>query len=184
MLRRLFQGFGARERELCQLRKNVKRMMTVQKREVVGISDVIFTVGESETTAFKAENESRRGKGEPYFVRVKNDIGKEKLTVIWIKFTSDRSDFLTDLVLSSTEPNHKHFLLGNTEGYKLIIHPEMRGMAAADPTLCLLVKKEVGKSRFVADIRVSYTKVNSNAGIISICSNVISNLAHCSICDF
>lgn len=137
--------------------------MTTQKREVRGISDVIFTVGGSETNAFKAENDARRAQGEPYFVRVKNDIGKEKLVVIWVKLTSDRSDFLTDIILSSTEPNHKHFLLRNTEGITLIIHPEMRGMAPADPTLCLLVKKDISKSLFVTDVRVSYTKVKNVA---------------------
>jgi hypothetical protein len=147
------------------LQRNVKRMMSVQKREVRGVADVIFTVGRSETIVFKAENESRRGKGEPYYVRVKNDIGKEKLVVIWVKYSSNRGDFLTDIVLSSTEPNHKHFFLGNTQGYKLIIHPEMRGMAAVDPTLCLMAKKEAGKSRFVTDVRVSYTKVNNGEQI-------------------
>jgi len=162
MLRRLFRGG---EKEMNQLQRNVKRMMTLQKREVRGVSDVIFTVGRSETIAFKAENESRRGKGEPYFVRVKNDIGKEKMVVIWVKFSSNRGDFLTDIVLSSTEPNHKHFFLGNTQGYKLIIHPEMRGMAAVDPTLSLMIKKEAGKSRFVTDVRVSYTRVNDGETI-------------------
>lgn len=145
--------------ELNQLRKNIKRMMTVQKRDVRGVSDVIFTVGKIETNSFKSGNESRRSRGEPYFVRVKNDIGKEKLVVMWVKFSTDRKEFVTDIVLSSTEPNHKHFLLGNTEGDKAILHPDMRGMAAADPAFCLLVKKEVNKSRFVTDIQVSYTKV-------------------------
>ena len=161
MLRRLFQGFGAEEKELNQLQKNVKRMMIDQKREVRGVSDVIFTVGGSETNAFKAENDARRGKGEPHFERVKNDIGKAKLVVIWVKLTSVRSNFLTDIVLSSTEPNHKHFF--NMEGFTLIRHPEMRGMSAADPTLCLLVKRDVGKSLFVKDVQVSYTKVKDVA---------------------
>lgn len=137
-------------------------MMTVQKREDRGVTDVVFTVGGNETNAFMVENETRRGNGEPYFIRIKNNIGKEKMIVLWMKLSSDKDDFFTELVLSSTEPNHKHFFLGDTKGYKLVIHREMRGMASTDPTLCIMFKKEAGKSRFITDIRVSYTKVNTS----------------------
>jgi hypothetical protein len=34
-------------------------------------------------------------------------------------------------------------------------------MGAADPTLCLWFEKDAKKSRFIADLRVSYTKVKT-----------------------
>lgn len=148
-----------REKELRQLTRTVRKTMQTQKREVRGISDVVFTVGRKETNAFKAENESCRARGESYFVRVKNDIGsKEKMVVVWTKSSSEKNEFLTDLRLASTRPNHEHFFFGDKEGYKIVVHPEMRGMGA-DPTLCLWFKKEAGsKTRFISDVRVSYTK--------------------------
>ncbi|KAL7555224.1 hypothetical protein ACHAWF_018875 [Thalassiosira exigua] len=161
MLRRLSSFWGADEQddELRRLTRTVKKTMQVQKREVRGVSDVIFTVGKKETSAFKAENESRRARGEPYFVRLKNDVGsKEKMVVVWMKTSTDKDEFITDIVLASAQPNHEQFFFGDKDGYSLIVHPEMRGMGAADPTLCLWVKKEAGQSRFIADLRVSYTK--------------------------
>mmetsp|Transcript_40343 Transcript_40343/g.84407 ORF Transcript_40343/g.84407 Transcript_40343/m.84407 type:complete len:505 (-) Transcript_40343:57-1571(-) len=161
MLRRLsFWGKDDKDKELRQLTRTVRKTMQTQKREVKGISDIVFTVGKKEYNDFKAENESRRASGESYFVRVKNDIGsKEKMIVIWKKVSSEKEEFLTDLRLASTQPNHGHFFFGDKEGYRLVVHPEMRGIAAADPTLCLWFKKELNtKSRFISDIRVSYTK--------------------------
>jgi hypothetical protein len=164
MIRRLklFQWKNDRENEIRQLTKTVKKMMTVQKRKVQGISDIVFTVGVRETDALGEDNKSRRDRGESYFVRLKNDIGsREKVVAVWKKVSSDKEEFLTGIVMSSTQPNHEHFLLGNGEGYSLYVHPEMRGMGAADPTLCLWFEKDAKKSRFIADLRVSYTKVKT-----------------------
>ena len=160
MLHRLsFWGKYDKEKELRQLTRTVKKTMQMQKREVKGISDIVFTVGRKENNAFKVENESRRALGESHFVRVKNDIGsKEKMVVVWKKVSTEKDEFLSDLVLASTQPNDQHFFFGDKEGYRLVVHPDMRGMGAADPTLCLWFKKEAGKSRFISDIRVSYTK--------------------------
>ena len=166
MLRHLnfFPWNNDRENEIRQLTKTVKRMMTVQKRKVQGISDIVFTVGLRETDAFGEDNKTRRGRGESYFVRLKNDIGSRgNVVVAWKKVSSDKEEFLTGIVMSSTQPNHEHFLLGNGEGYSLYIHPEMRGIRSADPTLCLWFEKDAKKSRFIADVRVSYTKVNKFA---------------------
>ena len=150
----------AREAELRVLTKSVKRMMTSQKRLVRGVSDLVFTVGEVETNAFIEENESRRQLGESTFVPVKNGniASKEKKVVMWKRISSTKDEFLTDIVLSSTQPNHEHSFIGDKEGYSVYIHPEMRGLGAADPTLCLWFKKDTNKSRFIADVRVSYTK--------------------------
>lgn len=157
MLHRL-RGKDERERQLRQLTRSCKRLMQTQDRQVKGITDIVFTVGGKETNEFKSKNEACRARGESYFVRVKNDIGsKEKMVVIWIKVTSQKDEFLTDLKLSSTQPNHQHFFFGDKEGYKLVVHPEMRGMSASDPSLCLWFKKETTKSRYIADIRVTYT---------------------------
>lgn len=152
----------AREAELRVLTKSVKRMMTSQKRLVSGVSDLLFTVGEVETNAFIEENDSRRQLGESTFVPVKNgNIGsKEKKVLMWKRISSIKDEFLTDIiVLSSTQLNHDHGFMGDKEGYSVYIHPKMRGQGAADPTLCLWFKKDTRKeSRFIADVRVSYTK--------------------------
>lgn len=149
-----------RERELRRIKKTIKLTMNSQDRAVRGIVDILFTVDREETDIFKKKNEACRARGESYFTRVKNDIGsKEKMVVLWIKISSDKSEFLTDIVLSSAQPNHKDFFFGDREGgYKLVMHPGMRGLGASDPSLCLWFKKEDTKSRFLADIRVSYTK--------------------------
>jgi len=161
MLQRLLSwGKDDRERELRQLTRTVKKTMQMQKREVRGISDILFTVGRKECTAFKEKNDSRRALGESYFVRVKNDIGsKEKMVIIWKKMSVKKDDFLTDLVLASTQPNHPCFFFGDKQGYRLVVHSDMRGMRAADPTLCLWFKKEPGRSRFISDIRVSFDQI-------------------------
>lgn len=130
MLQRLlFWGKDDREKELRQLTRAVKKTMQIQKRKVRGISDILFTVGKKESTAFKAENDARRALGE------------------------------SELVLASTQPNHPHFFFGDKQGYRLVVHPDMRGMAAADPTLCLWFKKEPSRMRFISDVRVSYDHI-------------------------
>ena len=149
-----------REKELRQLTRTAKKTMQMQKREVQAVSDLVFTVGKRETNAFTAQNEARRARGESCFVRVKNDIGsKEKMVVIWKQVSPIKDEFITDIVLASTQPNSKHFFFGDKEGYRLMVHPEMRGMGAADPTLGLWIKKGAHNgSRFISDVRVSYTK--------------------------
>ena len=151
-----------KEKELRQIKKVIKKTMKVQKREVMGISDIIITVGRSETMAFADKNESLRDQGEKYFVRVKNDIGsKEQTVVIWIKIDCDKAEFITDLVIGSTQPNHEHFFFGDKEGYHPIMHPRLRGMGTADPTLCFWCKKESTQSRHMCDLQITYTKVSS-----------------------
>ena len=154
----IFQGRDANDRELKQLTKTVRKTMSMQKREVKGIGDIVFTVGKKETNKFQAENASRRDSGESCFIRVKNDIGsKENIVVIWIKLLSERSEFMTDLVLSCTRRNHEHFFFGDKDGYSIIAHPGMRGISASDPALCLWFKKDIKKHRHISDLRVSYT---------------------------
>jgi hypothetical protein len=85
MIRRLklFQWKNDRENEIRQLTKTVKKMITVQKRKVHGISDIVFTVGVKETDALGEDNKSRRDRRESYFVRLKNDIGsREKVVAV------------------------------------------------------------------------------------------------------
>ena len=99
--------------------------MQTQDRQVKGITDIIFTVGKKETKAFASQNEASRAKGESYFVRVKNDVGsKEKMVVLWKKLSSNKDEFISDIVLASTKPNHEHFFLGDKDGYKLVVHRE------------------------------------------------------------
>ena len=96
--------------------------MQTQDRQVKGIIDIIFTVGKKETKAFASQNEAEasRAKGESYYVRVKNDVGsKEKMIVLWKKLSSNKDEFISDIVLASTKPNHEHFFLGDKDGYKL-----------------------------------------------------------------
>ena len=94
--------------------------MQTQDRQVKGITDIIFTVGKKETKACASQNEARRSKGKSYFVRVKNDVGsKEKMVVLWKKISSNKDEFLSDIVLASTKPNHETFFLGDKDGYKL-----------------------------------------------------------------
>lgn len=150
----------SREKELKQLKKVIKKTMKVQKREVIGIGDIVFTVGRKETKTFADKNETLRDQGEKYYVRVKNDIGsKEQLVVVWIKLVADKNEFITDLKIGSTRPNHEHFFFGDKEGYQAFMHPQLRGMRAADPTLCLWYKKESNKSRHIGDLQITYKKV-------------------------
>jgi hypothetical protein len=149
-----------RDKEIRQLKKVIKKTMKVQKREVLGIVDIVFTVGRKETKMFADKNDALRDQGESFFVRVKNDIGsREQMLVIWIKLAADRQEFVTDLVIGSTRPNHEHFFFGDKEGYQAIMHPQLRGMGAADPTLCLWCKKDSTKSRHICDLQITYTRV-------------------------
>ncbi|KAL7491805.1 hypothetical protein ACHAWT_001075 [Skeletonema menzelii] len=112
-----------------------------------------------EMSAFKAENESRRAHGDSYFVRVKKDIGSKNEKVdLWYKLVSSKEEFMTDIVLGSTQPRHKHFFFGEKESYKLIMHPGMKGMSASDPNLCIWFKKEANQLRHVSDIQISHSK--------------------------
>mmetsp|Transcript_249 Transcript_249/g.643 ORF Transcript_249/g.643 Transcript_249/m.643 type:complete len:102 (-) Transcript_249:219-524(-) len=75
-LRSLIRNRDDQERELRQLTKSVRKTMSMQKREVKGVGDIVFTVGKEETTVFEKENESRRDRGEAHYERVKNgDMG-------------------------------------------------------------------------------------------------------------
>lgn len=149
----------AREKEIRKLVKVIKKTMQLQNREVRGIGDIKFTVGMRELHAFKAENESRRAHGDSYFVRVKKDIGSKSEKVnMWYKLVSDKEEFITDVVLGSTQPRHKHFFFGEKEGYKPIMHPQMKGMSASDPNLCIWFKKEAKDLRHISDIQVSHSK--------------------------
>lgn len=149
-----------RERELRQIKRFIKTTMTNQKRQVMGVGDIVFTVGRKETKMFTDKNDALRDNGEKYYIRVKNDIGsKEQMIVVWIKLVADKTEFITDLVIGSTRPNHEHFFFGDRDGYQVIIHPQLRGMGAADPTLCLWCKKESNKPRHIGDIQITYTKV-------------------------
>lgn len=177
-----------REKELLRLMKTIKKTMQLQRREPKGIGDIKFTVGLKETSAFQAENESRRAGGDSYFVRVKKvsanlsrhllrpnssieisliifdlpcrqDLGsKNELVVIWYRLVTDKDEFMTDLKLGSTNPNNKHFFFGEKEGYKPILHSRMRGMMLSEPNLILWVKKEAGQIRHISDIQVSHHK--------------------------
>ena len=122
MLRKLW-GKDDRK-EVRKLTSNCKRLMQTQDRQVKGITDIIFTVGKKETKAFTSENKADRAKGEFYFVRVTNDVGsKEKMIVLWKKLSSNKDEFISDIVLASTKPIHEHFSLGDKEyGYKLVVH--------------------------------------------------------------
>ena len=132
--------------------------MALQNREVKGIGEIKFTVGR-ESQAFKAENESRRALGDSYFVRVKKDIGSRNEKVdLWYKLVSNKEEFITDIVLGSTQPRHKHFFFGEKESYKPIMHPRMKGMSASAPNLCIWIKKETGQQRHISDIQVSHCK--------------------------
>lgn len=183
----------AREKEIRKLMKTLKKTMQLQKREVKGIGDIKFTVGAKEMNAFKAENDTRRARGDPYFVRVKKvslfsiicifprclsiscniskacfvlyirsvskDIGsKNEIVVIWCKLVVDKDKFMTDIVLGSTQPRHKHFFFGEKEGYKPVLHPQMTGMSASEPNLCIWFKQEANQIRHISDIEVSHTK--------------------------
>ena len=148
------------EKELKQIKKFIKKTMKVQKREVLGITDIVFTVGRTETKMFTDKNDALRDQGEKYYLRVKNDIGsKEQTVVVWIMLSADKAEFITDLVIGSTKPNHEHFFFGDKEGYHPIMHPQLRGMGIADPTLCLWCKRESTKSRHICDLQITYTKV-------------------------
>jgi len=126
MLHRFFSNDDSKE--VRKLTNNCKRLMQTQDRQVKGITDIIFTMGKKETKAFTSQNEAARAKGESYFIRVKNDVGsKEKMVVLWKKLSSNKDEFISDIVLSSTKPNHEHFFLGDKASYKLVVHPEMRG---------------------------------------------------------
>mmetsp|Transcript_11987 Transcript_11987/g.18380 ORF Transcript_11987/g.18380 Transcript_11987/m.18380 type:complete len:516 (+) Transcript_11987:51-1598(+) len=149
----------AREKEIRKLVRVIKKTMQLQNREVKGIGDIKFTVGMRELNAFKAENESRRAHGDSYFVRVRKDIGSKNEKVnLWFKLVSDKEEFMTDIVLGSTQPRHKHFFFGEKEGYKPIMHPQMKGMSASDPNLCIWFKKEARQLRHISDIQVSHSK--------------------------
>lgn len=151
-----------REKELKQIKRMIKKTMKVQKREVMGIGDIAYTVGRKETKMFTDKNDDLREHGESYFIRVKNDIGsKEEMIVLWIKLVADKKEFITDLKIGSTKPSHEHFFFGDKEGYQAIMHPRFRGMGAADPTLCLWCKKEKNVSRHICDLQITYTKVRS-----------------------
>mmetsp|Transcript_11591 Transcript_11591/g.24458 ORF Transcript_11591/g.24458 Transcript_11591/m.24458 type:complete len:101 (+) Transcript_11591:1119-1421(+) len=65
-LRSLIRNRDDQERELRQLTKSVRKTMSMQKREVKGVGDIVFTVGKEETTVFEKENESRRDRGEAH----------------------------------------------------------------------------------------------------------------------
>ena len=148
----------AKEKEIRKLSKVIKKTMALQNREVNGIGEIKFTVGR-ETSAFKAENESRRALGDSYFVRVKKDIGSRNEKVdLWYKHVSNKEEFITDIVLGSTQPRHKHFFFGEKESYKPIMHPRMKGMSASDPNLCIWIKNEAGQLRHISDIQVSHCK--------------------------
>eukprot|EP00804_Cyclotella_cryptica_P008530 CCRYP_007531-RA/>CCRYP_007531-RA protein AED:0.05 eAED:0.04 QI:0/0/0/1/0.33/0.25/4/0/510 len=150
-----------REKELKQLKKSIKKTMRVQKREVMGLGDILFTVGGTETAAFAEKNDLLREQGESYYLRVKNDISsKEQVVVLWVKLVAHKDEFITDLKLGSTRPNHEHFFFGDKEGYQIIAHPRLRGMGAAASSLCLWYKKEINKSRHICDLKISYTKEN------------------------
>lgn len=165
LLRTALQGIRRlsnddKEKELCQIKKVIKKTMKVQKREVMGITDIVFTVGRDETEIFADKNDALRDQGEKYFVRVNNDIGaKEQTVVVWIMIAADKAEFITDLVIGSTTPNHEHFFFGDKEGYHPIMHPQFRGMGTADPTLCLWYKKESTRARHICDLQITYTKV-------------------------
>jgi len=66
-LRSLIRNRDDQERELRQLTKSVRKTMSMQKREVKGVGDIVFTVGKEETAVFEKENESRRDRGEAVF---------------------------------------------------------------------------------------------------------------------
>eukprot|EP00985_Skeletonema_marinoi_P009562 scaffold4459_cov103-Skeletonema_marinoi.AAC.3 len=149
----------AKEKEIRKLMKVIKKTMQVQNREVKGIGDIKFTVGVREMSAFKAENESRRARGDSYFVRVKKDVGSKNEKVdLWYRLVSNKEEFMTDIVLGSTQPRHKHFFFGEKEAYKPIMHPQMKGMSASDPNLCLWFKKEAKQLRHISDVQVSHSK--------------------------
>jgi Ca2+-binding EF-hand superfamily protein len=149
----------AKEKEIRKLMKSIKKTMKMQKREVEGIGDIKFTVGVKEMDAFQAENDSWRARGDPYFVRAKNDIGsKNEMIVIWYKLVSNKDEFMTDIVLGSTQPKHKNFFFGEKEAYKPITHPQMKGFGPSDPNLCIWFKKEVNQIRHASDIQVSHSK--------------------------
>ena len=149
----------AEEREIRKLMKNVKKTMKLQNREARGIGDIKFTIGANESIAFKAENESRRARGDSYYVKVKKDIGSKYEKVnLWYKVVTDKNDFMTDIVLGSTQPKHKHFFFGDKEGYTPVIHSRMKGMSASDPNLCIWFKKEANQMRRVREISVSHSK--------------------------
>mmetsp|Transcript_7919 Transcript_7919/g.16458 ORF Transcript_7919/g.16458 Transcript_7919/m.16458 type:complete len:101 (+) Transcript_7919:1122-1424(+) len=65
-LRSLIRNRDDQERELRQLTKSVRKTMSMQKREVKGVGDIVFTVGKEETAVFEKENESRRDRGEAH----------------------------------------------------------------------------------------------------------------------
>lgn len=166
----------ANAKELRTIKKTIRKTMTVQKREVKGIGDIILTVGKAETNKFQAENDSHRERGESYYTRVKNDVGsKEQIVVVWIKLVSDHQEFITDLKLGSTHPKHDHFFFGDKEDYQVIVHPKMRGMGANDPSLCLWCKKDSSKPRHIADLKISYTRgaqvdlVRNNYEMLPLC---------------
>ena len=149
----------AKEKEIRKLMKTIKKTMQLQKRDIKGIGDIKFTVGVNETDAFKAKNDSCRACGDPYFVRVKKDIGsKNEMVVLWYKVVSDKDEFITDIVLGSTRPKHKNFFFGEKEGYKPIMHPRMKGLSASDPNLCIWFKKQHNQIRHILDIQVSHSK--------------------------
>ena len=80
------------------------------------------------------------------------------MVVLWYKLTTDKDEFMTDLVLGSASSNHKLFFQGQKEGYKPILHPQMRGMSSSEPNLCVWFKKEPNQIRHITDIQVSHNK--------------------------
>ena len=133
----LFKSSSAKkEKEVKVLKKSVKKMMKIQEKKPTGIADIKFTVGIYELDRFSAENEDRRANGDPHFVRLKKDIGANgDSVVLWFRESADRGELLADLRLASTRTTSEHFFFGDKEGFRLIVHPNMRGMGPIEPTV-------------------------------------------------
>ena len=65
------------------------------------------------------------------------------MVVLWKKLSPNKDEFISDILLASTKPNHEHFFFGDKGGYKLVLHPEMRGIEVADPSLCQWFRKAI-----------------------------------------
>ena len=125
-----------KEKEIKLLQKSVRKMMKIQEKKPTGIADIKFTIGIDELDRFSAENEDHRANGDPHFVRLKNDIGANGGSVVlWYRRSADQNEFLTDLRLASTQTTSQHFFFGDKEGFRLIVHPNMRGMGRIEPTV-------------------------------------------------
>jgi len=160
---RMLRGDPAQNAEEATMKLAVQNHMRVKTGRPAAIRSIKFTVGLEETNEFADHNAKMKAEGLPHFIRMEKGIGMNAPITLWYEQTIDQDEFITDIVLSHSSPDHPLYVDMSGSGFTPVVHPLMQGADNLDPCIIMWIERNKFVLEGIKDINVSFSSTDEAA---------------------